>query len=51
LLLVVVVVVVFGDIRPDDAWQDTEHKASVKMGSSEFQRICRDLGQIGDSGG
>ena len=27
-----------------------EHSATVKMSSGEFQRICRDLSQIGDSG-
>ena len=29
--------------------QDTEYSAVVKLPSSEFQRICRDLSQIGDS--
>lgn len=29
--------------------QDQEYDAVVKMPSSEFQRICRDLTQIGDS--
>jgi len=28
---------------------DTEYSVKVKMPSSEFQRICRDLSQIGDS--
>lgn len=28
---------------------DTEYSVVVKMPSSEFQRICRDLSQIGDS--
>ncbi|XP_062510387.1 proliferating cell nuclear antigen-like [Corticium candelabrum] len=28
---------------------DTDHDSVVKMPSSEFQRICRDLSQIGDS--
>lgn len=29
--------------------QDTEYSCVVKMPSAEFQRICRDLSQIGDS--
>jgi proliferating cell nuclear antigen len=29
--------------------QDTEHDAVVKLPSSEFQRICRDLSSIGES--
>jgi proliferating cell nuclear antigen len=30
---------------------DGDYDASVTMSSSEFQRICRDLGTLGDSGG
>ena len=30
--------------------QEQEYGASVKLGAGEFQRICRDLSQIGDSG-
>ena len=30
---------------------DTEYAATVKMPSAEFQRICRDLSSIGDTGG
>ena len=29
--------------------QDTEYSCVVKMPSGEFQRICRDLSQIGES--
>ncbi len=29
---------------------DTEYDATVKMSSSEFQRICRDLSILGESG-
>lgn len=29
---------------------ETEHSAVVKMPSAEFQRICRDLSSIGDTG-
>lgn len=29
--------------------QDTEYSCVVKMPSGEFQRICRDLSQLGDS--
>merc|ERR1712217_417893 len=29
--------------------EETEHSADVKMSSTEFQRICRDLSSIGDS--
>jgi len=29
---------------------DTDYKAVVRMPSSEFQRICRDLTTIGDTG-
>ena len=29
---------------------ETEHSAVVKMPSAEFQRICRDLASIGDTG-
>lgn len=29
--------------------QDTEYSAHVKMSSGEFQRICRDLSQFGDT--
>ena len=29
--------------------QETEYSCVVKMPSSEFQRICRDLSQIGES--
>lgn len=29
--------------------QDTEYSCVVKMPSHEFQRICRDLSQIGES--
>ncbi|WP_411016905.1 hypothetical protein, partial [Salmonella sp. s51944] len=28
---------------------DTEYSAQIKMSSSEFQRICRDLSQFGDA--
>lgn len=30
---------------------ETEYAASVRMPSAEFQRICRDLSSIGDTGG
>lgn len=30
-------------------FQDTEYSCVVKMPSGEFQRICRDLSQLGDS--
>ena len=30
-------------------FQDTEYSTVVKLPSAEFQRICRDLSQIGDS--
>ena len=29
--------------------QDTEYHAVVKMPTHEFQKICRDMSQIGDS--
>ena len=29
---------------------ETLYEATVKMSASEFQRICRDLATIGDSG-
>ena len=29
--------------------QETEYSCVVKMPSGEFQRICRDLSQLGDS--
>ena len=31
------------------AFKDTEYSSVVKMPSGEFQRICRDLSQFGDS--
>lgn len=30
-------------------FQDTEYAATVKVPSVEFQRICRDLSQFGDT--
>lgn len=30
---------------------DTEYAATVTLPSSEYQRICRDLSSIGDTGG
>jgi hypothetical protein len=29
---------------------DTDYNAQVKMPSAEFQRICRDLSTLGDTG-
>ena len=29
---------------------DTEYSAVIKMPSAEFQRICKDLSTIGDTG-
>lgn len=29
---------------------DTEYSATIKMSASEFQRICKDLATIGDTG-
>ena len=29
---------------------ETEYSASVSFSSSEFQRICRDLSQVGENG-
>ena len=30
-------------------FQDTEYTATIKVPSQEFQRICRDLSQFGDT--
>lgn len=30
---------------------DTDYAATIQMPSSEYQRICRDLSSIGDTGG
>lgn len=30
-------------------WQDTEYTVNIKMPAHKFQRICRDLTQIGDA--
>lgn len=30
---------------------DTDYAATISMPSSEYQRICRDLSSIGDTGG
>lgn len=30
---------------------DTDYAATIHMPSSEYQRICRDLSSIGDTGG
>lgn len=29
--------------------QDTQYHAVIKMPSHEFQRVCRDMSQMGDS--
>ena len=37
------------DLIPIISQQETEYSCVVKMPSAEFQRICRDLSQLGDS--